>query len=70
MHFSGSLVASYNKNPTRIEGLEQHLAPYIALDTVNNIYVLDSARLTVENERVIKALIEDTTPENSVFDMV
>ena len=32
--FSVSLAASYNKNLARIQGLEQHLAPYIPLDWI------------------------------------
>ena len=70
MSFSISLMESYNEDPARIQGLETYLAPYITLDPVSNRYVIDNARLTVHNEQVIKALIEENTPEDSVFKMV
>ena len=43
--------------------------PYISLDPVDNIYKCDNARLTIYNERVIKALIDHNTPETPVFNM-
>ena len=66
--FSVQLVASYNKDPARIQDLGHHLTLYISLDTVNSRNKIGSARLTVDNEKVIKALINHNTrkTENSV----
>ena len=68
--FTISLVDSYNDNPARIQGLEKSLVPYITLDSQINRYGIDNANLTKYNVRVIKALIDEHSTDNSVFKMM